>query len=134
LLTSALKTNVYSTLTLPSATSIDADSLAPSHLADLLNSSQLLHDRPSPRSQLPMDLHGSSHHNPSCKDKETIPTFSRAVKLGMGGLSGHSLPRTRSEHHVYHIESHLESKNKVISSRVTLPDFDLLTMHLFGKI
>ncbi|KAJ8446979.1 hypothetical protein Cgig2_006607 [Carnegiea gigantea] len=113
LLTSALTTNVCNTLTLPSPTSVDADSPAPSHLANLLNSSQLPYDGPSPGSQLPTDLDGSSHHNPSSKDKETIPTFSWVVKLRMGGLGGHSLPQTRSEHRVYHIESHLESKNKV---------------------
>ncbi|KAJ8424323.1 hypothetical protein Cgig2_017530 [Carnegiea gigantea] len=69
-------------------TSIDTNSPAPFYHANLLNSSQLPHDGPSPGSQLPTDLDGSSHHNPSSKDKEAIPTFSRVVKLEMGGLGG----------------------------------------------
>lgn len=118
----------------PQLTFVGTDSLAPSYHANLLNSSQLPYDGPSPTSQLLTELDGSSHHNPSSKDMETTPTFSWVVKLGMGSLGGHSLPRTRLEHHVYPIESHLESKNKVISSGVTPPDFDLPTMRLFGKI
>ncbi|KAJ8427048.1 hypothetical protein Cgig2_020906 [Carnegiea gigantea] len=61
---------------------------------------------------LPTDLDGSSHNNPSGKDKVAIPTFSWVVKLTMGSLSGDPIPRTQPEHHVYPTESKMESKNK----------------------
>lgn len=100
----------------------------------MLHSSQLPHDDPTPRSQLPTDLDGRFTHSSSSKDKETIPTFFRVVKLGLGGLGGHSLPQTRPEHHVRPPEGHLESKNKLTSFGVTATAFDLPTMSLFGKI
>lgn len=97
----------------PSLPTADSKSSVPLHNANLLRSSQFPHDGPLPGSQLPTDLDGSSHNNPSDKDKEAISTFSWAVMLGMGSLSGGSVPRTRTECHVYPTSSNLEPTHKV---------------------
>ncbi|KAJ8424398.1 hypothetical protein Cgig2_006320 [Carnegiea gigantea] len=100
----------------PPLPTADSKSSVPLHNANLLRSSQFPHDGPLPRSQLPTDLNRSSHNNPSEKDKEAIPTFSRAVKLRMGILSGGPVPRTRTERHVYPTSSNLEPSDKVTVS------------------
>lgn len=81
----------------PPLPTANSKSSVPLHNANLLRSSQFPHDGPLPGSQLPADLDGSSHNNPSDKDMEAISTFSWAVVLGMGSLSGGSVPRTRTE-------------------------------------
>ena len=45
-------------------------------------------DRVVYRCQLPIDLDGSTHSDASSKGKAPLQTFSRVVKLGVGGLSG----------------------------------------------
>lgn len=118
----------------PPLPTADSKSSVPLHNANLLRSSQFPHDGPLPGSQLPTDLDGSSHNNPSDKDKEAISTFSWAVMLGMGSLSGGSVPRTRTECHVYPTSSNLEPTHKVTSTWPLPLDFDLPIMSLFGKI
>ena len=75
---------------------VDPTSSVPSHNANLFYSSQFSHDGSPSGPQLPIDLDGCTSNNPSGKGKATIPTFSWAVKFGVGGLSGDSVPRART--------------------------------------
>ncbi|KAJ8427107.1 hypothetical protein Cgig2_029816 [Carnegiea gigantea] len=69
----------------------------PPQNANLFSASQFSHDDGSAGPQLPTDLDGDALDNPGNKAKEAIPTFSRAVKLGMGSLHGGSVSRTGAE-------------------------------------
>ncbi|KAJ8429476.1 hypothetical protein Cgig2_011062 [Carnegiea gigantea] len=101
-----------------------------SHNANLLSAPQLSNDGSPSRPQLPADLDGSSPNNPSRKGKEAVPTFSRAVKLGVGSISVGSVSRTRTECHVYPATSNLESMHKATPIGPLTPDIDLPTMRL----
>lgn len=107
---------------------------APPQNANMLNSPRLSHDDPAFGSQIPTNLDGSTTYSPSSQGKEALPSFSEAVKLGMGGLSGHSVPRIRAEHNVHPPPRDLESTHKVTSTGQLPLHFDLPTMSLFGKI
>ena len=111
----------------------NSSSVSP-HNANLLSAPQLSDDGSPSRPQLPTELDGSSPNNPSLKGKEAVPTFSGAVKLGVGSISGGSVSRTRTECHVYPATSNLESMHKATPIRPLTPNIDLPTMSLFGKI
>lgn len=76
------------------------------------------------RRQLPINLDGSTHSDASSKGKAPLHTFSRVVKLRVGGLSGSHFCRTRSGHHI-----HLVSSNFEPGSQITpLPRLCLLSL------
>lgn len=107
--------------------SVESDSSNQAQNANLFNYAQLPNDGLTSGPQLTTDLDGNSSYSAGCKDKTTIPTFSRVVKLGLGSIGRHSLSQTRSEYHVHTPEGHLESIHKVNPSTVTTLN---LTWHL----
>ncbi|KAJ8427948.1 hypothetical protein Cgig2_023243 [Carnegiea gigantea] len=131
---SVVTTNVFTPPSIPQSHSVESSSPNQAHHANLLHPTQLSHDGLTRGSKLPTDLDGTSSHSSGSKDKATIPTFSRAVKLGLGSLDSHSLSRIMLEYHDHPSEGHLESTYKVNSFGVTSTEFDLPTMSLFGKI
>lgn len=115
------------------STAPNSSSVSP-HNVNLLSAPQLSNDGSPSRPQLSTELDGSSPNNPSRKGKEAVPTFSRAVKLGVGSISGGSVSRTWTECHVYPATSNLESMHKATPIGPLTPDSDLPTISLFGKI